>query len=76
MIRELIVNELNEMKCDEKLTVRESAEESLDVITCELNKYEILDYGYEILNNIVSKLENYTNFKSYFPIKPQPFIQN
>ncbi len=74
-IRELIVNELNEMKYDEKLSVRESAEESLDVITCELNKYEILDYGYEILDNIVSKLENYTNIKAYLPIKHRPLFQ-
>jgi hypothetical protein len=68
-IRELIVNELNEMRCHEKLSVRESAEESLDVITCELNKYEILDYGYGIVNHIVSKFENHTNFRSYFSIK-------
>jgi hypothetical protein len=60
------------MRYDETLTVRESAEESLDVITCELNKYEILDYGYEILNHIFSKLENYNNFKSYLPIKHHP----
>lgn len=71
-IRELIINELNEMRYDEKYTVRESAEKSLDVITSELNNYEILDYSYDILNHIVTKLENYTNFKSYIPTKPHP----
>ena len=71
-IRELIINELNDMRYDERLSVRKSAEESLDVITCELNKYEILDYAYEILNHMVSKLDNYNYFKGYFPSKYNP----
>lgn len=71
-IRELIINELNEMRCDERLSVRKSALESLDIITCEINKYEILDYGYEILNHIVFKLDNYNYFKGYFRSKYHP----
>ena len=71
-VREFIVKELNEMRSNEKLSVRESAEESFDVISGELNNYEILDYGYGILNHIVSRLENYTNSKSYLPIKHRP----
>jgi hypothetical protein len=74
-IRQLIINELNEMKCDDKSTVRKSAEESLDTITCELNKYEILDYSYDILNHIVSRLDNYYNFKGYSPIKHHPLAR-
>jgi hypothetical protein len=68
-IREMIINELNEMKCDEKYSVRKSAEDSLDMITCDLNKYEILDYCYDILNHIFSKLDNYNYFKGHFQIK-------
>jgi len=71
-IREIIITELNVMKCDEKHSVRKSAEESLDIITYELNKYEILDYCYDILNHIFSKLENYTNFKNYLPSNHHP----
>jgi hypothetical protein len=67
-IRELIINELNEMQCDDKLSIRKSAENSLDTITGEINKYEVLDYGYNILNHIVSRLDNYNYFKSYIPI--------
>jgi hypothetical protein len=67
-IREMIINELNEMNCDEKYSVRKSAEESLDMITYELNKYEILDYSYDILNHIVSKLDNYSYFKGHLQI--------
>lgn len=66
-IRELILGELNEMRYDEKLSVRESAEVSFDTISCELNKYEILDYGYQILNQIFSKLYINNNFRSYLP---------
>ena len=66
-IRELILGELNELRYDEKLSVRESAEESFDTISCELNKYEIIDYSYQILNQIVSKLDINNNFKSYLP---------
>ena len=70
-IRGFILNEINKLRCDEKLSVRKSAEESLDIITFELNKYEILDYGYHILNHIVSKLDNYNHINSYFPINLQ-----
>ncbi len=66
-IRELIINELNEMKCDKRMSIRKSAEESLDTISCELNRYEILDYSEEILDQIISKLDNYSSFKSHLP---------
>ncbi len=56
-IRNVLINELNELKCDDNISVRESAEESLDVISSDLNKYEILDYGYDILNEIISKFD-------------------
>ena len=71
-VREMIINELNEMKYDDEYSVRKSAEESLDLITCELNKYEVLDYGYDILNHIVSKLDNYNYFKGHFQKSHHP----
>ena len=71
-IRDMIINELNEMKCDEKYSVRKSAEESLDMITCELNRYEILDLSYDILNLIASKLVNYNYFKGHLQINHNP----
>ena len=74
-IREMIINELNEMKSDEKYSVRKSAEESLDMITCELNKYDVLDYSYDILNHIVSKLDNYNYFKGHFRINHHSLSQ-
>ncbi len=66
-IREMILRELNEMRYDENFSVRESAEESFDIISCELNKYDILDYGYQILNQFASKLDINNNFKFYLP---------
>ena len=71
-IREMIINELNDMQCDDEYSVRKSAEESLDIITCELNKYEVLDYGYDILNHIFSKLDNHNYFKGHFRINHNP----
>jgi hypothetical protein len=71
-IREMIINELNDMQCDDEYSVRKSAEESLDIITCELNTYEVLDYGYDILNHIVSKLDNHNYFKGHFRINHNP----
>ena len=42
-IRKLIVKELKEMSCCKDASLRASAEESLDIIIGDLNKYEIFD---------------------------------
>jgi hypothetical protein len=71
-IRKVIINELNELKCDDNISVRESAEESLDVISSDLNKYEILDYSYDILNEIISKFDVDIQLKRYLPLPSFP----
>ncbi len=65
-IRKLIINELNEMRCDERISVRKSAEDSLDVISGEVNKYEIFEFSFDILNKILYKFDDYLHSKHYF----------
>ncbi|WP_048190804.1 hypothetical protein [Methanobacterium sp. SMA-27] len=47
-IRKFIVKELKEMKCCNDASLRTSAEESLDIIIGDINKYEIFDYSFKI----------------------------
>ncbi|MFZ0441615.1 MAG: hypothetical protein WAL81_03185 [Methanobacterium sp.] len=65
-IRKLIINELNEMRCDDRISVRRSAEDSLDVISGEVNKYEIFEFSFDILTQILYKFDNYLHSKHYF----------
>jgi hypothetical protein len=65
-IRNLIIKELREMRCDDMISVRKSAEDSLEVISGEVNKYEIFEFSYDILNNILCKFEDYLHSKHYF----------
>ena len=72
-IRNLIIAEIKKMEVDDNLTVRKSAEESIEMISVEVNKYEIFELSYDILNQLTINLENYVNpitdhipRKSYF----------
>ena len=65
-IRDLIIKELREMRRDDMISVRKSAEDSLEVISGEVNKYEIFEFSYDILNNILCKFEDYLHSKHYF----------
>jgi hypothetical protein len=65
-IRKLIVTELKEMKCDNNVSVRKSAEESLEIITGEVNKYMVFEFSFDILNNIFYNLDDYIHTKISF----------
>ena len=54
------------MRCDERISVRRSAEDSLDVISGEVNKYEIFEFSFDILNQILYKFDHYLHSKHYF----------
>ncbi len=65
-IRKLIVKELKEMSCCSDVSLKTSAEESLDIIVGDINKYEIFDYSFKIFNYLINNLEDYVFHKSNF----------
>ena len=65
-IRKLIVKELKQMRCCNDVSLKTSAEESLDIIIGDINKYEIFDYSFEIFNYLINNLEDYIFHKSNF----------
>jgi hypothetical protein len=64
-IRKLIVKELKEMRCCHDVSLKASAEESLDMIVGDLNKYEIFEKCFNTFNYLTNNLEDYLFHKSH-----------
>jgi len=65
-IRKLIVKELKKMRTNDNISVRKSAEDSMEIIKGEVNKYEIFELSYDIINYLICNLDNYLHPKLDF----------
>ncbi len=86
-IRSLIIQEIKKMEVDDNVSVRKSAEESMEMVRGEVNKYEIFELSTDILNQVTIHLEDYFNpildhfpkksyFSTKFNSKVKPKIKN